>query len=205
MTEKTRKAAKAVLAKIKSMSDEELEAILPPEPEKTFLGQALLDAAKDAIAFHKGKPREFWLHITNEWQRIHTEKPDFDGTIHVIEKTAYDDLKEDFEDCYIDFCDAVEAQDKLMTERDNYKWEYENVCKFANDYESQRDQFRADCEKLHAANAHLSMVDHRAIGDIMLENARLKSKVKTLEKDLFHAEEHVTDLLNEVDRLKEKK
>lgn len=48
------------------------------------------------------------------------------------------------------WCDHVIQRDMqcLIKERDNFKWEYENVCKFATQYEQERDQFKAENEKL---------------------------------------------------------
>lgn len=40
--------------------------------------------------------------------------------------------------------------DALRAERDNWKDEYGNLCKFANDYESQRDALRARVAELEA-------------------------------------------------------
>lgn len=38
--------------------------------------------------------------------------------------------------------------DILQKERDNYKWEYENVCKFAIGYEQERDKLKTDVQDL---------------------------------------------------------
>lgn len=38
--------------------------------------------------------------------------------------------------------------DSVLRERDHWKWEYENLCKFTTDYENQRDALKQANEKL---------------------------------------------------------
>jgi len=54
--------------------------------------------------------------------------------------------------------------------------------------QTHNEQLIEQVAKLHAANDHLSMVDHRAIGDIMLENKSLKALLAIASEGLeWHA------------------
>jgi chromosome segregation ATPase len=44
---------------------------------------------------------------------------------------------------------------KLEVERDNWKWEYENLCTFATQFEEQRDEARAEAERLRSDIANV--------------------------------------------------
>lgn len=54
---------------------------------------------------------------------------------------------------------------KLETERDQWKSEYQNLCKFANDYEEQRDAWKKQAEALAEA---LNQIKEKSISDLPL-------------------------------------
>lgn len=62
-------------------------------------------------------------------------------------------------DIYIDGIEIAEE------ERDQWKSEYQNLCKFANDYEEQRDAWKKQAEALAEA---LSQIKEKSISDLPL-------------------------------------
>lgn len=83
----------------------------------------------------KSRAREWWIEMNASKFFAHeifnnvVSPPD--GWIEVIEKPAYD---------------------KLLVERDKWKDEYQNLCKFATQFEEQRDESRVEVERLDAEN-----------------------------------------------------
>lgn len=56
---------------------------------------------------------------------------------------------------------------ELEAERDAWKSEYDNVCKFANAYETQRDRYRAVAEKLeHIIRRHMAVYNAKGFNEV---------------------------------------
>jgi chromosome segregation ATPase len=105
--------------------------------------------------------------------------------------------------------DALKAENSaLAAERDNWKWEYDNLCKFTNQFEAERDAFKAENAKLkadieeikeklwaqvyHQNEQRLEAIKERdALRD---ENAALLAALEKIAKPCPILEEQWTDL-----------
>lgn len=106
------------------------------------------------------EPREFWIPTKTNNDPTHIARHEdpgkernekiFPNFIHVIEMSAYDDLKS----------------------------EYDNVCKFANDYERQRDDLKADLEQARINWGEAERRLHDKFAAALVERDQLKFLVE---------------------------
>jgi hypothetical protein len=131
--------------------------------EPTPLGQALLDAADDAIAYHGHEPAapdnyqngKYLEYVGREWWISNPPKigcgfkgPTFRGDVHVIEKSAYDALKAAYDD-WQDVHGSAEAHmARLTRERDEKEFTIQNTFNHWQKAMQERDEARAEVDRL---------------------------------------------------------
>lgn len=166
----------------------------------------------------EGRPREWWIDPveldafppnnfkflgTREWQST---------CIPVIERSAYDAVVRE-RDAALDSMsmnvkllnEQIEAKRKAIfaekdveqqyltvcRERDKWKDEYENLCKFATDYENQRDELRAEVNKA------LSIKE-----EMFAEIVKLRTEIELRRTELLEWQEFAAEKKRENERLK---